>query len=79
MSGQRIVFHGQMHHDENAWINQLPPLYDATHLTFVGRYRDIISETLAVVYVPFACRVPSPFAPIGESIAMGVKDMAISS
>ena len=43
-------------------------------LTFVGRYKGIISASLAVVEVfgiPFALP-PSPFAPMGESISMGV-------
>jgi hypothetical protein len=42
--------------------------------TFVGRYKGIISDNLAVGNAP-ADLLPSPFAPIGESIAIGVEDM----
>lgn len=54
--------------------------WDVT-LTFVGRYKGIISVSLAVVEVlgiPFALP-PSPFAPMGESISIGVDAMVQDS
>jgi hypothetical protein len=50
-------------------------------LTFVGRYSDIISETLAVCCctagIPLDL-LASPFGPIGESMAIGVEAMGDS-
>jgi len=42
----------------------------------VGRYRPIISDILAVVDIPLDC-FPIPFAPNGESIAIGVNDIFV--
>lgn len=44
--------------------------YDTYGLTFVGRYNEIISDTFAVAGWPFF--IPIPFAPMGESIIIGV-------
>jgi hypothetical protein len=50
-------------------------------LTFVGRYSDIISETLAVCCctagIPLDL-LASPFGPMGESMAIGVEAMGDS-
>jgi hypothetical protein len=43
-------------------------------ITFVGRNSEIISDTVAVGNGPPALP-PSPFAPMGESIAIGVEDI----
>ena len=50
-------------------------------LTFVGRYKGSISVSLAVVdavEAPFALP-PNPFAPMGESISIGVDAMVAES
>jgi hypothetical protein len=43
-------------------------------ITFEGRNKEIISDTLEVGNAP-PDLLPSPFAPMGESIAIGVEDI----
>jgi len=63
-------------HVERAGSDQFLLIFQNMLRTLVGRYKEIISETLAVVDIPFGCRaLARPLGPIGESIAIGVEDM----